>query len=466
MPKKIAVTNLQASTMDILNVIRANASSDYQKNIPAVTKLHDVTHVGEVLYGYPALANEFINALINRIAIVRVKSMTFNNMFAPLKKGYLELGETVEEVFVEIAKAREFNLEKAESRELKRSLPDVRTAFHAMNYRVQYPVTVQDEDLKQAFLTMDGVQNLIAKIVDSVYRAAEYDEYLLFKYLIIKAVTAGKIKPIAIPAGDILNAAVAFRGTSNRLEFVSTEFNSYGVHTNTKKSDQYIFMDSDFNAQYDVNVLSAAFNMDKADFMGRLILVDSFSTFDNERFSEIVVNSDMIETVTPQELEIMKGVKAFLCDSEWFQFYDNNAKFTEKYVASGMYWNYFYNVWKTVSYSPFSNAVVFVDSSADIALPETITVEITDKSIAENAVVITATPQVDNATLNGGNVIFVQDNASTTAGIAIHKYGAIMFPSSAGSVTLQAKVGDTNYLAGEAITPATTVGTTITLTKQ
>lgn len=466
MPKKIAVTTLQASTMDILNVIRANASSDYQKNIPSVTKLQDVTQVGEVLYGYPALANEFINALINRIAIVRVKSMTFNNMFAPLKKGYLELGETVEEVFVEIAKAREFNVEKAESREFKRSLPDVRTAFHAMNYRVQYPVTVQDEDLKQAFLTMDGVQNLIAKIVDSVYRAAEYDEYLLFKYLIIKAVTAGKIKPIGIPAGDISNAAVAFRGTSNRLEFVSTEFNSYGVHTNTKKSDQYIFMDSDFNAQYDVNVLSAAFNMDKADFMGRLILVDSFRTFDNERFSEIVANSDMIETVTPEELQIMKGVKAFLCDSEWFQFYDNNAKFTEKYVASGMYWNYFYNVWKTVSYSPFSNAVVFVDSSADIALPETITVEITDKSIAENAVVITATPQVDNATLNGGNVIFVQDNASTTAGIAIHKYGAIMLPSSAGSVTLQAKVGDTNYLAGEAITPATTVGTTITLTKQ
>lgn len=466
MPNKIAVTTLQASTMDILNVIRANASSDYQKNIPAVTKLNDVTHVGEVLYGYPALANEFINALINRIAIVRVKSMTFNNMFAPLKKGYLELGETVEEVFVEIAKAREFNVEKAESRELKRSLPDVRTAFHAMNYRVQYPVTVQDEDLKQAFLTMDGVQNLIAKIVDSVYRAAEYDEYLLFKYLIIKAVTAGKIKPVGIPSGDISNAAVAFRGTSNRLEFVSTEYNSYGVHTNTKKSDQYIFMDSDFNAQYDVNVLSAAFNMDKADFMGRLILVDSFNTFDNERFSEIVANSDMIEAVTQEELNIMSGVKAFLCDSEWFQFYDNNAKFTEKYVASGMYWNYFYNVWKTVSYSPFSNAVVFVDSTADITLPQTITVEITDKSIAENAVVITATPQVDNATLNGGNVIFVQDNASTTAGIAIHKYGSIMFPSSSGSVTLQAKVGEANYLAGEAITPATTVGTTITLTKQ
>ena len=168
MPNKIAVTTLQASTMDILNVIRANASADYQKNVPAVSKLQEVTQVGEVLYGYPALANEFINALINRIAIVRVKSLTFNNMFAPLKKGYLELGETIEEVFVEIAKAREFNVEKAESRELKRSLPDVRTAFHAMNYRVQYPVTVQDEDLKQAFLTMDGVQNLIAKIVDSV----------------------------------------------------------------------------------------------------------------------------------------------------------------------------------------------------------------------------------------------------------------------------------------------------------
>jgi hypothetical protein len=137
MARKLAVTNLNASTIDILNTIRANASLEYQSSIPEITKASDIPAVGEVLYGYPALANQFINALINRIALVKVKSATFNNAYAELKKGYLEFGETVEEVFVQIAKAREFSPEKAEQRELKRTIPDVRTAFHTMNYRVE-----------------------------------------------------------------------------------------------------------------------------------------------------------------------------------------------------------------------------------------------------------------------------------------------------------------------------------------
>ena len=95
MPRRIAISNLNASTLDILNTIRANASAEYQQYVPEVTKATDIPKVGEVLYGYPAFANQFINALVNRIALVRVKSATFNNDYAELKKGYLEFGETV-----------------------------------------------------------------------------------------------------------------------------------------------------------------------------------------------------------------------------------------------------------------------------------------------------------------------------------------------------------------------------------
>jgi hypothetical protein len=164
MPRRVTVSTLNASTIDIINTIRANASAEYQSLVPAITQVNEIPRVGEVLYGYPALANQFINALVNRIAAVRIKSATFNNAYAQLKKGYLEFGETVEEVFVNITKAREFSVEKAEAREFKRSLPDVRSAFHCMNWRVQYPITIQDEDLRTAFLSADGVQDLIAKI--------------------------------------------------------------------------------------------------------------------------------------------------------------------------------------------------------------------------------------------------------------------------------------------------------------
>lgn len=469
MARRIGVSTLNASTMDILNVIRMNASYEYQQNVPIVTQASDIPKVGEVIYGTSTLANQFLNALINRIAIVRVQSATFNNPYSILKKGYIEYGETIEDIFVSIAKVVDFDVEKAAAREFKRSTPDVRTAFHVMNWRALYPVTIQDEDLKQAFLSLDGVQNLIAKIVDSVYTAAEYDEFLLFKYLLIKAISSGKIKSTIIGDGtDLKEAAVEYRGISNMLPFISSNYNSAGVKTNTPKDRQVIFMDAKYNASFDVNVLAGAFNMDKADFMGRLFLIDNWTEFDNDRFTEIRKNSDGIEEVTTAELDLLKNVKAIILDENWFQVYDNNNKFTETYVASGLYWNYFYSVWKTVSFSPFANAVMFVTSSADVALPESITVHIDSKTESEEATVLAFSAEIDEPSLKPQNVNFVQTEALTAAGIGVQKYGAVLIPASkvAENIKLVAEIDGTTYEATINITGATAVDETVTLNKK
>lgn len=468
MARRIANSTLNASTIDILNVIRQNASYDYQQNVPEVATVNDIPKVGEIIYGTPAFANQFINALVNRIAIVRVQSATFNNPYSILKKGYIEYGETVEDIFVSIAKAVDFNVEKAAKREFQRTIPDVRSAFHVMNWRVMYPVTIQDEDLRQAFLSIEGVQNLIAKIVDAVYTAAEYDEFLLFKYLLIKAISHGKMYPTSIGAGtDLSEAAVQFRGTSNLLPFMSSEYNEAGVKTNTPKVRQVIFMDAMFNAQFDVNVLASAFNMDKADFMGRLFLIDNWNDFDNERFDIIRANSDGIEEVTADELALLANVKAVILDDNWFQVYDNNNKFTEKYVASGLYWNYFYHTWKTVSNSPFANAVVFVTSAADVALPATVTVHVDAKDESDVATVFTISADFEEAGLNPQNVNFVQTEALTTDGIAVQKYGGLIIPTSqvGTDITLVAEINGTTYTAATTINGSTEVDATVTLNK-
>lgn len=468
MAKRIAVSTLNASTIDILNVIRQNASYDYQQNVPVVETVNDIPKVGEVIYGTPAFANQFINALVNRIALVRVKSATFNNPYARLKKGYLEFGETVEEIFVNIAKVVDYNVEKAEAREFKRTLPDVKSAFHVMNWRVMYPVTIQDEDLKLAFLSVDGVQDLIARIVDAVYTAADYDEFLLFKYLLIKAIASGKMYPISIGDGtDMDNAAIEFRGSSNLLPFMSSEYNEAGVKNTTPKSRQIIFMDAKYNAQYDVKVLASAFNMDKADFMGSLYLIDNWASFDNERFETIRANTDDLEEITAEELALTANVKAVLVDEDWFQVYDNNNKFTEKYVASGLYWNYFYHTWKTISHSPFANAIVFVTDSATITTPATLTVHVSSKSESKEATTLTLSVENETASIEPQNVHFVQTEALTTAGIAVHPYGALLIPASAFAtdISLVAEINGTQYTTETNINASTVVDETVTLTK-
>lgn len=238
-------------------------------------------------------------------------------------------------------------------------------------------------------------------------------------------------------------------------------------------------MDAEFNAAYDVEVLAAAFNMDKAEFMGKLKLIDDFTTFDNERFASIRANSDFIEEVTDAELALMADVKAVLVDREWFQVYDNLAQFDEKYVASGMYWNYFYHVWKTVSSSPFSNAVVFVDDHATITLPASVDFIVSDINTTENAIIYTLTLDDSTAALSPQNVVFVQDADATAAGIAVHKYGAIIMPvgtSAETSYTAKATINGAGYTAtsdilteddtsGDDTVPATAIGDKITLAK-
>ena len=469
MAKRIANSTLNASTIDILNVIRQNASYEYQQSVPVVSKATDIPKVGEVICGTPALANQFINALVNRIALVRVQSATFNNPYSRLKKGYLEFGETVEDIFVAISKVVEYDPEKAKAREFQRNIPDVKSAFYVMNWRTMYPVTIQDADLQRAFLSMGGVQDLIAKIVDSVYTAAEYDEFLLFKYLLIKAIAHGQMYPQKISDGTDLKAdGVQYRGKSNLLTFMKSDFNEAGVLTTTPKDRQIIFMDAEYNASYDVNVLASAFNMDKAQFMGSLNLIDDWTSFDNARFEVIRENSDGIEEVTEDELALLKDVKAVLVDEEWFQVYDNLTKFTEQYASSGLYWNYFYHTWKTVAHSPFANAIVFVSSTATTTLPNKITVEITEKQVNDDATVMTLTPNFEGASLEPQNVRFVQTQQLTTEGIAMHPYGALLVPSSkvATQIILEATINDKTYTnTSVKLVPSTAeVGNTIELT--
>lgn len=466
MAVRIAQTSLNATTLQIMNVIRQNASYEYQMSVPEVNDVGDVRKVGSIICGTPAFANQFVNALVNRIAIVRMQSATFNNPFAHLKKGYLEFGETVEDIFVSIANVVEFDVEKAKAREFKRTVPDVRTAFHVMNWRVMYPVTIEEEQLAMAFLSAEGVQSLIASIIESVYTAAEYDEYLLFKYLLIKAISHGQMEPVAVSDGTNLKTdATAYRGISNMLTFIKSQYNTAGVKTSTPKERQCIFMDAMYNAKYDVEVLASAFNMDKADFMGRLHLIDDWTTFDNERFEVIRKNSSGIEEVTADELALLANVKAVVLDENWFQVYDNKNKFTQKYIGSGLEWNYWYHVWKTVSSSPFANAVVFVADGSSIALPNTFTATVDTISTSDYANVYTLAVNTPTS-LAPSDVLFTQTDALGNLMVAVQRYGAYIVPNSVDSaVTLVATIQGTEYTSANVKFSELATGSTLTFTK-
>ena len=132
-PKVKTLTN---SAVDVLNVIRNNASVDFKNYVPIATADADsIRTIGAIIMDNPSLQNEFLSALVNRIGLVIVTSKMYSNPLAVLKKGVLEYGETIEEIFVNIAKPFTFNPQEAEDKQYKREIPDVKSAFHILNYR-------------------------------------------------------------------------------------------------------------------------------------------------------------------------------------------------------------------------------------------------------------------------------------------------------------------------------------------
>lgn len=393
-PKRVTLTN---SSVDILNAIRANATTNYKEYVPIATADADsIREIGAIIMDYPALQNEFLSALVNRIGRVLLTSKMYDNPLASFKKGLLEFGETIEEIFVNIAKPFQFDPEVAETQVFKREMPDVRSAFHIMNYQKFYKATVQNDQLRQAFLSWEGITDLIAKIVDAMYTGANYDEFLTMKYMIAKHITDGKMFPVEIPTVETANLKAIVsqvKGISNDMEFLKNKYNLAGVYTHSKKADQYMLINSKFDATIDVEVLASAFNMSKAEFMGHRVLVDSFGDLDVERLDILFAEDPTYTHFTSAQLEALDAIPAIIVDRDWFMVFDNFNNFTEQYNGEGLYWNYWYHTWKTFSVSPFTNNALFIPGEPAVTSvtvsPATATVK-AGQNIQLTAEVVTA----------------------------------------------------------------------------
>lgn len=360
-PKIVTLTN---SSVDILNVIRNNATVNYKNYVPVATPdAESIREIGAIIMDSPQLQNEFLSALVNRIGRVLVTSKMYDNPWSMFKKGTLEFGETIEEIFVNIAKPFQFDPNVAETDLFKREIPDVRSAFHIMNYQKYYKTTIQNDQLRQAFLSWQGITDLIAKIVDSMYTGANYDEFQTMKYMLAKHILNGRMYPVTIPAVTDVNMksiVSIIKGVSNNYEFMSNKYNVAGVQNFSKKKDQYLLINSNFDATMDVEVLASAFNMDKAEFTGKRVLVDSFGSLDIERLNILFADDPTYTEISESDLQALDAIPCVLVDKDWFMIFDNFYNFTEQYNGEGLYWNYWYHVWKTFSVSPFANNVLFI----------------------------------------------------------------------------------------------------------
>lgn len=388
------------NSVDVLNSVREELGASYADVVPMAYNVGDVMAggavatsadavaslraIGNVMTTFQPMANMFLNTLVNRIARVIITSRLYSNPWARFKKGLLEYGETVEDIFVQIAKPYQFTQSKDGSTVFKKHTPDTASAFYSMNYQKYYPTTVSNDVLRQAFLSMEGVTDLISRIIQQVYTGANYDEFLVMKYMIARMALAGNIYPVEIEEVTAANARTITTSMVNyarKLGYMSNQYNMAGVMTYTDISSLYTILTTDIESVFDVEVLALSFHMEKAELLGRQIGIDGFGTIDADRLALIFADDPYTDYTpfTPTELSELATLQALMVDENWFMIFDNYYNMTEIYNPEELYWNYFYHVWKTFATSPFANAIAFTT-----ATPTVSTVSVTPPTASAN----------------------------------------------------------------------------------
>lgn len=386
-PRKLE-RDLTGNSVDVLNAIRNGASTDYQKAVPYATNDAGVIRkIGSVLLDFPLLYNEFINGLVNRVGkVIFASNQYWKNPFGWANKGVLDYGETVEDIFVDIAKPHQFDPAVAEQDWMKREVPDVKAVFHTLNYTKFYKSTIQDVDIRKAFVNASGVERLISEVIGSMYKAAEYDLYQAVRYLIGINIYDGMVTAVEVDqpttVQNLENVVSVARAIRSELEFPSRKWNTMKVLNETPIERLRFFISTSLNAVMDVKVLANAFNMDKAEFLGKKVILPPWKDLDVERLDMLFAGETGYHHFTESELASLDNIVAFIVDEEWFQIYDSYIEsHTSPLNGEGLYYNNWYHVQKILSASPFRNAIMLVGTTQTV---DSVTLNISDVTLPVN----------------------------------------------------------------------------------
>lgn len=358
----------EINTADMLNSLAVNAGLN---DMPVVHSgdVQSLKDFGNAIINFQGNSNAFLGALINRIGRVIITSKMYENPWSVFKRGIIEYGETIEEIFVSMAEPYTYNPAKTENTDFKRYIPDVKSVFHSMNFQKFYPTTVSEAQLRQAFLSFEGVNELISRIIQQVYTGANYDEFIVMKYMLARNILAGQMYAVNVPqptAGNARAVAATMVDYGMKIRYISDEFNHAHVRTNTELSEMYMIIPTNFNAIMDVEVLALSFNMTRAELLGRQIGVDGFGILDNDRLAMLFAENSDYKPITSAEMQRLNTVVGVMVDKNYFMIFDNNIFMSDIFSPVGLYWTYYYHNWKTFSTSPFCNAILFTTETPAI----------------------------------------------------------------------------------------------------
>ncbi len=312
-------TVLQADNAAIINKVRANASLEYKSRIPVVTQ-SNISKTFATLQAYQPMWNEFMDVLINRIGLTLFNTNSFTNRLKPLKSGAMNYGGMIQEIGANLLHAEAYDPD--DTNVFGGEKADVEVNYHQINRRDKYKMRVNNDLLEEAFLNDGQLSAFVNNLLALPQKSDEWDEYIIMRGLLKQYQEADgffnyqvpNLATSADPEADGKKITEMLREIYlDTKGFYRTKYNALGMQV---APEELILLGTPkFFAKLDVNVLAAAYHMDKADFLAdRTVVVDDFE---------------------------MPGTQCMFLDADWYKCMDTKIKTTNMYNPSADEWTYY-----------------------------------------------------------------------------------------------------------------------------
>ena len=334
----------QPTGQDVASAMYRVSSPNFQSTIGDPNDVSSLEFMNGLLEYPDSLGIEFMN-LATRIGRVIAHRNILKNKLAPFKMENMALGYTMEEYFVECAKEHAYDQADAENTLFKRELPDIKTAFYVVNRKSYYSATITDDDMRKYFVSWDGVNTLIARIVDSMYNGDNKDDYNYMKTALVTHYENGLMKIVKTNAvTDTDTAKELARKITEYASYLTEPTNEYNAMAVTKQNDYediYVILNGKSNSYLNIDWLAQTFQLEFAEFKAHVLVLPT------------------LPSTTQGTIE------ALVVDSEIYRVFDQKYNVGVAYNAKALYWNYFLHHWEGIATSRFANAIAFVSGNVD-----------------------------------------------------------------------------------------------------
>lgn len=348
MASKKVLTAEQTAT--IVNGIRNEQNDEYKAIVPLLAKdLSNMPQVADAINNYTPVRNAFASNLINRIGKTIITKMFWEDPFTRVFfKGNLPLGDTIQSIFVDLAKSYDYSWTDTVGQEAEllysREVPNILTQYIEINIERTFKTTITTQELSRAFISENGLMDLVDKIASSLMTSLEVYKYEKIKELLKEGYAKNYFKTVEVDEPVDTDTAKAFaktvRALTRKLTFPSKDYNGAGVTNSSSLEDQIIILRPEAEAELSVDVLSYAFNVE-------------FSKLKPDEVAEKVMVMDVFD-------ESMDDVVALVVDKDFIMIYQKLLETYTEFNGALMYYNTFMHWFAAEGLSAFHNAVALV----------------------------------------------------------------------------------------------------------